>query len=165
MAVFLAGYASKSLAGSSELRELLLACSKIENNEKRLDCVDTLIRSIANQAIVETMEPQNPQEPIPEKTSISDSSDSELGKKYLPETQEITTQTSLRYNLIAVYKDHKKRWIFEFDNGQVWQQVEPRYLPKLKDLPVRVDISEGVFGSHDLRAEEFAAPVKVKRII
>jgi len=40
----------------------------------------------------------------------------------------------------------------------------PGYLPKQKDLPIQVDISNGVFGSHDLRAENFGKPVKVKRI-
>ena len=80
------------------------------------------------------------------------------------EPQEVTTKTSLSYNLIAVYKDSKNRWNFEFENGDVWQQIEPGYLPKPKNLPVRVDISDGVFGSHDLRAENFGKPVKVKRI-
>ncbi len=62
------------------------------------------------------------------------------------------------------YKDNKKRWVFEFENGQVWRQTEPGYLPKQKDLPIQVDISNGVFGSHDLRAENFGKPIKVKRI-
>jgi hypothetical protein len=66
--------------------------------------------------------------------------------------------------LIAVYKDDKKRWIFEFDNGQVWRQTEARYLPKVENFPVRVSISKSVFGSHDLRAEEFGKAVKVKRL-
>jgi len=66
--------------------------------------------------------------------------------------------------LIAVYKDDKKRWIFEFDNGQVWRQTEARHLPKVESFPVRVSISKSVFGSHDLRAEEFGKAVKVKRL-
>jgi hypothetical protein len=66
--------------------------------------------------------------------------------------------------LIAVYQDNKERWNFEFDNGEVWQQIEPRYLPKLESFPVQVDISEGVFGSYDLRAEGFGKVVKVMRL-
>ena len=66
--------------------------------------------------------------------------------------------------LIAVYQDNKERWNFKFDNGEVWQQIEPRYLPKLENFPVQVDISEGVFESHNLRAEDFGKVVKVKRL-
>ena len=66
--------------------------------------------------------------------------------------------------LIAVYQDNKERWNFKFDNGEVWQQIETRYLPKLENFPVQVDISEGVFGSHNLRAEDFGKVVKVKRL-
>ena len=57
---------------------------------------------------------------------------------------------------------HRPR--IQVENGEVWQQTEPRYLPKLEDFPVQVDISEGVFGSYDLRAEDFGKVVKVKRL-
>ena len=73
-------------------------------------------------------------------------------------------KTSRSYDLIAVYQDNKARWKFKFNNGEVWQQIEPRYLPKLENFPVQVDISEGVFGSYDLRAEDFGKLVKVKRL-
>ena len=164
MAVFLPGYTSNSLASDGELRDLLLSCSNFENDTKRLECVDKIIRSITSQTVVESIQPQSHQEPLIENLSIEDSSGNELAQSNLQEPQEVTTQTSLGYELTAVFKDSKNRWNFEFENGEVWQQIEPGYLPKPKNLPVRVDISDGVFGSHDLRAENFGKPVKVKRI-
>ena len=94
----------------------------------------------------------------------NDSSGHELGQEYFREPDEPVAPTSASYNLIAVYKDDKKRWILEFDNGQVWRQTEARYLPKVENFPVRGSISKSVFGSHDLRAEEFGQAVKVKRL-
>ena len=182
MAVFFSGYASNLLAGNSELRDRLLSCSRIEDDARRLDCVDQLIESIstpvvdesiaaqavdesiATQAVVESEKSQGPQESLAEESSINESGDDELGQKYLRKPQEAKPQTSLDYTLISVYKDRKNRWIFKFDNGQVWQQVEPRYLPRLENFPIRVGISEGVFGSHDLRAENYGKPVKVRRL-
>lgn len=155
MAVLLAGNASISLASESELEELLLRCSNVENDAKRLDCFDELMPSNAGQP--------STQEPIAEKSSVKDSNGDELGQKYLEKPLESKPKTSRSYNLIAVYQDNKERWNFEFENGEVWQQIEPRYLPKLENFPVQVDISEGVFGSHDLRAENFGKVVKVKR--
>ena len=164
MAVFLTGYTSNSLASDRELRDLLLSCSNFDNDTERLECVDKIIRSITSQTVVETIQPQNHKEPLIENSSIVDSSGNDLAQNNLREPQEVTTQASLKYKLIAVYKDSKNRWNFEFENGEVWQQIEPGYLPKPKNLPVRVDISDGVFGSHDLRAENFGKPVKVRRI-
>lgn len=156
MAVFLVASASNSSASNSGLRESLLSCSKVENNEERLKCVDTIILSIASQP--------GPEDSITEKLPSNDSVSNESTREILPEPQEATAQTSLSHKLIAAYRDDKKRWNFELDNGEVWQQVEPRYLPKLENLPVPVSISNGVFGSHDLRADNFGKAVKVKRL-
>jgi len=164
MAVLLVGNASISLASERELEELLLRCSKVENDAKRLACFDELVPSNAGQPTAENIELQGTQEPIAEKSSDKDSKGDELGQKYLEKPQESKPKTSRSYNLIAVYQDNKERWNFKFDNGEVWQQIEPRYLPKLENFPVQVDISEGVFGSHNLRAEDFGKVVKVKRL-
>ena len=164
MAVFLTGYTSNSLASDRELRDLLISCSNFEYDTERLECVDKIIRSLTSQTVVETIQPQGPQAPIVKNSPINDSSKKELVQNNLREPQEVVTRTSLSYELTAVYKDSKNRWNFEFENGEVWQQIEPGYLPKPKNLPVRVDISDGVFGSHDLRAENFGKPVKVRRI-
>ena len=72
--------------------------------------------------------------------------------------------TSMGHKLLATYRDSKRRWVFELDNEQIWQQIEPAYLPKPKHLPVQVKISKGVFGSHNLRADYIGKTVKVKRL-
>jgi len=165
MAVFLTGYTSIALASDNALRDSLLICAKIENNAERLDCVDKLIRSITSQPVVESIEQHKSiEEPIFENLSTNDSGENELAQNHLRPPQESTAQTSVSYELIAVYKDNKNRWNFEFDNGEVWRQTESRYLRELENLPVSVEISEGVFGSHDLRADDFGKAVKVKRL-
>lgn len=103
-------------------------------------------------------------ESITQISSVDESSENGPAQKELQELQEAANQTSSSYELIAVFKDKKKRWNFEFDNGEVWQQTEPGYLHKPENLPIRVDISKGVFGSHDLRADNFGKSVKVKQI-
>ena len=138
--------------------------SKVENDTKRLACFDEHIPSNAGQPTAEKIELQGTQEPIAEKSSVKDSNDDKHGQNYLEKPQESKLKTSRSYDLIAVYQDNKERWNFKFDNGEVWQQIEPRYLPKIESFPVRVDISEGVFGSYDLRAEDFGKVVKVKRL-
>jgi hypothetical protein len=72
--------------------------------------------------------------------------------------------TAEKIELQGTQEPIKERWNFKFDNGEVWQQIEPRYVPKLENFPVLVNISEGVFGNHDLRAEDFGKVVKVKRL-
>jgi hypothetical protein len=119
MAVLLVGNASISLASESELEELLLRCSNVENDAKRLDCFDELMPSNAGQPIVETVELQGAQEPIAEKSSVKDSNGDELGQKYLEKPLESKPKTSRSYNLIAVYQDNRERWNFEFENGEV----------------------------------------------
>ena len=69
MAVFLVGDASISLAGESELEELLSSCSKVENDTKRLACLDEHIPSNAGQPTAEKIELQGTQEPIAENVS------------------------------------------------------------------------------------------------
>ena len=113
-----------------------------------------------NQLVVESTNHPRPRSPVTEKPSGDDSLDEELGQKYLRKSR---TPLSPTFTMIAAFKDYKKRWNFEFDNGQVWRQLEPRYLPRL-DLPVQVKISKGVLGSYDLRAVRFGKPVKVKRL-
>lgn len=90
-----------------------------------------------------------------------------LGKKYLPREPEPDLQLEesvYQFQLLNAYRDRKDRWTFEFENGQVWRQTEARYLPRPGALPSAVTISEGVFGSYDLRADYISKSVKVKRI-
>ena len=87
-----------------------------------------------------------------------------MGEKYLPKRESGETQKRASLSLIDIYKDRNSRWVFKLEDGQVWQQTEARYLQKPKELPVVVTISEGVFGSYDLRAEFLSKKVKVKRL-
>ena len=162
MAAFFFGCVSIASASNAELEDRLLACAALEENSRRLHCVDSIIQSLAPAAIVEAEKPPTVAPLQTETVSVDKAEDQELGQKYLHQPEQPKASTS--YSLVAAYKDSKKRWNFEFKNGQVWRQLEPRYLPKIKDLPQAVEISEGILGSHDLRTARFGKPVKVKRV-
>jgi hypothetical protein len=72
--------------------------------------------------------------------------------------------TAEKIELQGTQESIKERWNFKFDNGEVWQQIEARYLSVPKDLPAAVIISEGVLGSYDLRIGETGRTIKVKRL-
>ena len=92
---------------------------------------------------------------------------SQIGEEHLvrPETEEKANEDEVFHATVTeVTRGRNRILYFHFENGQVWQQIEPRYLPRIKNLPVQVSISKGVFGSHDLRTESFGKSVKVKRL-
>ena len=86
-----------------------------------------------------------------------------LGEKYIQKKNSATKNEHV-FNMLKAYKNRKKNWVFELDNGQHWQQNEARYLPSPKVFPIKVTISEGMFGAYNLRAEYLNKTVKVKRI-
>ncbi len=164
MVVFFLSGPPDSLAGGNSLVAGLSACSQFESDAQRLDCFDKFTRSLTNPAGDVSEEPQVVLEPTTAKSTIPESGEDSFGEKYLPKSRESEPHTAVNYQLLATYKDHKKRWNFEFDNGQTWQQIEPRYLPTPDELPLQVSISKGVFGSHGLRAEYLGKTVKVRRV-
>ena len=89
----------------------------------------------------------------------------QLGEKYIQQNQNDDSDKNQEhsFSLVNAYQNRKKQWVFELDNGQLWQQNEARYLPSPKLFPVKVTISEGMFGAYNLRAEYINKTVKVKR--
>ncbi len=169
-AVLLLGYSSNAVADNSGNAVAdntgavasLRKCVGIEDNAKRLACYDQLAGSISRQQADGSVESQSNQQP--EQVEAFHDSGTEIGQKYLRKPQDSTKPTSVEFDLIAAYKDRKKRWVFEFENGQIWQQLEAGYLPKPKHLPTDATLSKGVFGTHNLRVGYIGKTVKVKRL-
>jgi len=90
--------------------------------------------------------------------------DDSLGEKYLTKDDSHESDRESSLQLVQAYKSKQELWVFEFENGQAWQQIEARYLSVPKDLPAAVFISQGVLGSHDLRIGETGRTIKVKRL-
>jgi len=89
--------------------------------------------------------------------------EAQMGQKYL---RDITKQVNQRIavNLTKAKKDVHQRWMYYFDNGQVWQQQEARYMSRIKQFPVSAEIEEGILGSHNLTFDGSSKVFKVRRI-
>ena len=74
--------------------------------------------------------------------------DDSLGEKYLRKDDSHESDRESSLQLVQAYKSKQELWVFEFENGQVWQQIEARYLSVPKDLPAAVIISQGDFLSN-----------------
>jgi len=86
-----------------------------------------------------------------------------MGHKYLRDTTKQVNQR-IAVNLTKAKKDVHQRWMYYFDNGQVWQQQEARYMSRIKQFPVSAEIEEGILGSHNLTFDGSSKVFKVRRI-
>lgn len=89
--------------------------------------------------------------------------EAQMGQKYLRDTTKQVYQR-IAVNLTKAKKDVHQRWMYYFDNGQVWQQQEARYMSRIKQLPVSAVIEEGILGSHNLTFDGSSKVFKVRRI-
>lgn len=180
--------AQNSLESYIELHKKLNDCALINVSARRLACFDALIGEDRQHAADSTKVT-----PLPVEVAAGDGEESEggeavassealvngsvladdkaqaaLGTKYLPsnvdEKKNKPKKTYFEFVLLKASQDRKKRWVFTFDNGQVWRQIEARYLPRPKDLPAKATIAKGVLGSHDLKVSYSRKTIKVKRI-
>jgi len=133
-------YSSLSAAVDIDMGIRLKNCSRIEAAVERLHCFDQLTAS-----------------PVVPKTAA-------LGEKYLKKPTVSRESKVANHDLLRMTQDKKDRWVFEFGDGQVWRQIEARRLPMPIALPVSAYLSSGVFGSFDLRLEDYSRTVKVKRL-
>ena len=137
-------------------------CSEIIDDMARLRCYDNNANKFeANSGRATSIAalPANTEAPA---TNLQ--TDDSLGKKYLTKDDSHESDRESSMQLVQAYKSKQELWVFEFENGQAWQQIEARYLSVPKDLPAAVIISQGVLGSYDLRIGETGRTIKVKRL-
>lgn len=142
-------------AYSDSLKDNLLDCRAIIIDAERLSCLDD---AIAVLQITELSGNETGENHKKQPNTLTP-----LGEKYI-QKKNSTAKKEHVFNMLKAYKNRKKHWVFEFDNGQRWQQNEARYLPSPTVFPVKVMISEGMFGAYNLKAEYLNKTVKVKRI-
>jgi len=140
------------------LTDKLLQCKEIKAPELRLACLDAILKSLTPQSKPVAIVP-NTNEATKEVPEVVVNTPKASNKQF--ETNE---NTILEYTLIKAHKNKKKRWMFYFENGEVWQQNEAKYLPKPAELPQKVEITKGIFESFNLNTSYFSNPVKVSRI-
>lgn len=159
MAVWLSMFSIGVGADSISIEKTLSNCAKEENDTHRLVCYDNLVKGLS---LLEANE--NFARKVMSPVIVATTRESELGLERVRASEKTISSAAVPMQLVSAKKDRKKRWVFEFDNKQIWKQIEPLYLPKPPSLPAQVMISPGVFGSYDLRSEFYSKKVKVKRI-
>jgi len=142
-------------AFGNALEANLVECREIIIDAQRLRCLDNAIADLQTAELSINEKSENHQK----QTNTLPP----LGEKYIQKKNSATKNEHV-FDMVKAYKNRKKHWIFELENGQRWQQNEARYLPSPKVFPVKVTISEGMFGAYNLRAEYLNKSVKVKRI-
>ena len=98
-------------------------------------------------------------QPVTEDTEVNS-----VGQKYLKSSRTKTGAPAFNYSLVATNKDKKQRMVFSFANGQIWKQIEPRYLRLPAKLPLQVELVSGALGSYSLKLGAKGRLVKVKRV-
>lgn len=88
----------------------------------------------------------------------------QFGNKYLGPAQHQAAERKINLSLRAAKKNKYGKWTFYFANGQVWQQLEAKYISVPKNKPVVSTLSTGTLGSFDLRIGLSTRVIKVKRV-
>ena len=179
------GLAVSPFAASEEgaLQAQLQQCAKIDNVIQRLACFDELAASTVVPVVsAPKMEPapEPLREPVPAAVTKPQPEpesalavapptpapmpDASVGEKYLPLKDIKKGPDRVEMVLVAAEKDRYGRWVYTFDNDQIWRQLEPRYAKKPNELPISARLSEGVMGSFALRIGNRDKVIKVKRL-
>ena len=152
---------AESFAGDAETSQ---ACGSIENDAARLACYDAApgpkqapaaegaAPDSAQPVAIQAQEPSADEdapaaapdpaaepEPVTEPGTLSDEVGSETVKDVKIE------RLSVRGELTRCQKDQRGRYVFYFDNGQVWQQRGKVYV-RWKDCAFGVTITKDLFG-------------------
>lgn len=161
----------------------LQACMAIESQSQRLSCFENLVQSAQIQAITAPMPaPESPAHsvavpkvpsvaspptpaapsapPIASSTSGAKSpADDQFGLPEKPVRKPVEDQ-SRNMVLASAEKNHKGRWVFTMENGQLWLQTDSAQIPPPAE-GTAVHIEEGLWGSFKMRIAK--RTVRVKR--
>jgi len=179
-----------ALGEENALNEQLQRCAGITNVIERLACFDQLAansKAVPNVAPVakmvekarvdETPKQQEPSLEVPAVAAIQKpepaadvavvtpaQAEKSVGKKYLPAKEKLKDTPKLSLLMLSAKKDRNGRWVYTFENGQIWRQLEARYAKKPDSFPVSARLNEGVMGSYALRIGTRDTVIKVKRL-
>jgi len=87
----------------------------------------------------------------------------DFGRKHL-DVPESTEDKIIRATVTEVSKGYNKKLYFHLANGQVWRQIEARYLQYPKDGDFEINITQGMMGDYRLRIGDNGRMVRIKRI-
>lgn len=161
----------------------LQVCMAIESQSQRLSCFENLVQNAQTQAITAPMPapessapsitapkvPSVASPPTPAAPSAAPITSSTSGAKSLVDDQFGLPEKPVRKPvedqsrsmvLASADKNHKGRWAFTMENGQLWLQTDSAQIPP-PAAGTTVHIEEGLWGSFKMRIAK--RTVRVKR--
>ena len=162
IAAFFFLHSQTNYAASGSILQQLNHCAGIASNQSRLRCYDEITQT--NDADADLSNQPLKSMAAADKVASTESPKTSFGEKYLEKKASKTQDITVALTLNKAYRNKRKLWVFEFTNGQIWQQLEIQYIKVPKALNTTATISSGIFGSYDLRVGANGRPIKVKRL-
>ncbi|MDH3441844.1 MAG: hypothetical protein OEM63_13890 [Gammaproteobacteria bacterium] len=158
---------------------VLEACAGLETADLRLACFEALVNAEREKIVAEVpsavpaddvtaaaVEPElAPVESVPAVAPMvspapaGNAADS-FGSEHLGNNE----SASLEARVTEVTRDRYGALIFHLDNGQLWQQMEPRYYPYPRNGEFDVLITTGMMGEYRLQVGGSGRKVNIRRI-
>ena len=90
----------------------------------------------------------------------------EFGREHLPDAEEVEERPpdSIVAAVREVTEGARGNLYFHLDNGQVWRQIEARFVPYPRNEPFEVEINRGMLGEFRLRVEGRGRMVRIRRV-
>lgn len=147
----------------SDLLINLRHCSKISNNDARLNCFDKLIPRTTKQIITAvTTVAAPPQPPKVKSKSVEQKQIDNFAKEHLKKSKEEQGPSSIVSTIIKAKQLLRGQWVIELENGQKWQQKDTARI-KLK-VGNKIRLDKGALGAVYLYKEDSSRNIKVKRL-
>ncbi len=123
--------------------EGLAKCRAISNPEARIECYDRLAETVAAEPATSHTPPENPDvAETPAPSDVVDIDDSVGREAMAPREKD---RVEFRAHIDSCYKTDRDKYIFEFDNGQIWKQRNNVRLT-WKECDFDVTLRKDVFG-------------------
>lgn len=136
--------AASSSAENIDLHASLKFCASVKSSDLRLACFDRLA---SGKAVIQAEKPGTPEAKVEALVAREEKAASEL---------DVT--------ITAASRNSSGRWVFTFDNGQVWRQTESKRIQVPRNKPFPAVLADGAFGSLNLFLDGQKRAVKVKRL-
>lgn len=87
-----------------------------------------------------------------------------LGAEHLEREAAAAEPDAVSATVREVWKSGNRLLYFQFDNGQVWRQMESGYFSYPRDGEFEVTIRQGVMGDYQLRVHERGRMIRIVRV-
>ena len=159
--------AAANAAAQTASQQELEACAAIERAIERLDCFETLTAR-GTVPVPAEAEPEQAAETPPEQTPDTSQDRLEnVGVEQLPDNrreERSREPDDIGATVTEVSEGPRGNLLFHLENGQVWRQIEARYVPLPANAPFSVRISRGLFGEYRLRVDGEGRLVRIRRV-